>query len=91
MLTLTRKLGESVSVGDARIEIAEIRKGRVRMRFWAPATVPILRGELASQGRESPQSRAALVRVLRVVMAWCAANDVEFGDIQKEAQYESAQ
>lgn len=43
-LTLTRKTGEWIDVGDAvRVEIREVRGNRVMLTVVAPADVPIRR------------------------------------------------
>ena len=47
MLVLGRKSGESVMVGhDIEIRVLEIRGGRVKLGFQAPAYVSISRSEL---------------------------------------------
>ncbi|TXH55518.1 MAG: carbon storage regulator [Desulfurellales bacterium] len=47
MLTVSRKEGERILVGDSIvIEIVEIRGSRVRVRIVAPRSVSILREEL---------------------------------------------
>lgn len=46
-LVLTRMQGEAVEIGDnVTVEVAEIRGGKVRLRFHAPQAVKILRKEL---------------------------------------------
>ena len=88
MLTLTRKVGEGVTMGDARVVVQEIRKNQVRIGFDAPPDVPIIRHELiAEAGIASKASRSAMARVLRAVMAWCAANGVEFSELQEDARH----
>ncbi|MBS0265169.1 MAG: carbon storage regulator [Planctomycetes bacterium] len=50
MLVLTRKLGESVLIGDAiLLRVVELRRSRVRIGIEAPPNVRILRGELPLQ------------------------------------------
>ena len=56
MLVLERKYGQSVylMVGDIRIEVAIVKvgaKGGVKLGFDAPASVKILRRELAERER----------------------------------------
>lgn len=47
MLTLTRRAGESVLVGDnVRVTVYTVRGGQVKLCFEAPIYVKILREEL---------------------------------------------
>ncbi len=47
MLTLTRKVGESIRIGDEiEIVVKEIRRNQVRIGIVAPREVPIYREEL---------------------------------------------
>lgn len=46
-LTLSRKIGESVLMGeDIRVTVTEIRGSHVRLTFDAPASIKILRQEV---------------------------------------------
>jgi carbon storage regulator len=50
MLVLTRKVGETVIVGDnIRITVLEINRNQVRLGFEAPAEVKIYREEIYNQ------------------------------------------
>jgi len=50
MLVLSRKLGESVQVGDGIvIRIVEVRRSRVRIGIEAPPSVRIQREEIVCQ------------------------------------------
>ena len=50
MLVLTRKLGESIQVGDGIvIRIVEVRRSRVRIGIEAPSSIRIQREEIAGQ------------------------------------------
>jgi carbon storage regulator len=50
MLTLTRKVGEQIRIGDGiTIVVKEIRKGQVRLGIEAPGDVPIHREEIAAR------------------------------------------
>jgi carbon storage regulator len=61
MLVLSRKLGESVQVGDGIvIRIVEVRRSRVRIGIEAPPSVRIRREEIAIQ----PGDRAYEVELL---------------------------
>ncbi len=47
MLTLTRKVGESIMIGDdIEIVVKEIRRNQVRIGIVAPREVPIYREEI---------------------------------------------
>ena len=59
MLILTRKLGESVMVGNSvRITVTELSSGVVRLGFDAPADVSIYREEIYIEIAQA--NRAAL-------------------------------
>lgn len=50
MLVLSRKVGESIQIGDnVVVSILEVKGGRVRLSFDAPKDVSILREELVVQ------------------------------------------
>lgn len=54
-LTLTRKAGESVEIGEnVKITVTEVSGGRVRLQILAPGDVPIVRSEIK---RDSPPDR----------------------------------
>ena len=64
MLVLSRKPGEQVVIGDGiTLTVVEVRGGRVRLAFDAPAQVGIRRAELACRPGEpldaDPDSRPA--------------------------------
>lgn len=46
MLVLSRKPGQSIIVGDARLTVRAINQNRVELVFEAPRSVRIVRGEL---------------------------------------------
>lgn len=47
MLVLSRKMGERIVIGDnIEVEVVAIGKGRVKLGFAAPISVPIHRSEL---------------------------------------------
>lgn len=57
MLTLTRKVGESIRIGDdIEIVVKEIRRNQVRIGIVAPREVPIYREEVyeSIQAEEEP-------------------------------------
>ena len=48
MLVLTRKQGETIQIGDSVvIKVISTGRGKVKIGVDAPATVRVLRGELA--------------------------------------------
>lgn len=50
-LTLTRRAGQSIQIGDAEITILKVgRGGNVQIRIVADRTLPILRAELKNKG-----------------------------------------
>ena len=47
ILTLSRKLGESIMIGDSiKIIVIEVRGDKVRLSFDAPKDIPIQRKEI---------------------------------------------
>jgi len=61
MLTLTRKVGESIRIGDeVQIVVKEIRKNQVRIGIVAPRNVKIFREEvyqnIVNENRASAQA-----------------------------------
>ena len=60
MLTLTRKVGESIKIGDnIEIIVKEIRRNQVRIGIVAPQEVPIYREEVyeaIQEQEEQPQA-----------------------------------
>ena len=50
MLVLTRRVGETILVGDdIEIEVLEVRPGIVRLGVRAPKSVRVLRSELVAE------------------------------------------
>lgn len=50
MLILTRKIGESITIGqDIRVKVVSIDQNQVRLGFDAPMDVPIFRDELIAK------------------------------------------
>lgn len=59
MLVLTRKVGETLQIGDdIEIKITEISGDKVRIGIAAPAKYKILRGELIETIAENLQAAA---------------------------------
>jgi carbon storage regulator CsrA len=57
MLVLSRKAGESVSVGEMLVKVVSIGQGRVRLAFEGPRRIPVVRSELP--GLEPCESASA--------------------------------
>lgn len=50
MLILTRKVGESITIGqDIKVKIISVDQGQVKLGFDAPVDVPIFRDELITK------------------------------------------
>ncbi|MCA9774681.1 MAG: carbon storage regulator CsrA [Myxococcales bacterium] len=50
MLVLTRKAGESVSIGDdIKVKVIEIQGGQVRLGISAPPSIPVHREEIVER------------------------------------------
>ena len=56
MLVLSRKADQAIRIGDARIVVTEIDRGRVQLAIDAPPQLRIVREELLDR---PPQDRAA--------------------------------
>jgi len=60
MLVLSRKIGEAIRIGaDVDIVILEVSRGRVRLGFSGPKTVPVRRTELLKPQETSAPVLAA--------------------------------
>ena len=52
MLVLTRKIGETIRIGDVCLKVTSIQGHRVKLGFEGPAEIQILRGELVEEWQE---------------------------------------
>lgn len=60
MLVLTRKVGESIVIGDVVIRVVSFKgQQQVRIGIDAPSDVPIRRGELEERPPEEREPAAA--------------------------------
>ena len=61
MLVLTRKVGESITIGDGSITVSvmEVKGRQVRLGIEAPADTAIHRQEIFEKIREANQAAAA--------------------------------
>jgi len=60
MLILTRKLGETITIGDdIAVTILEIKGGQVKVGVEAPRVIPVHRGEVYRLIREQNQQAVA--------------------------------
>lgn len=46
MLCITRKSGQSVIIGDAKVTVTKLRSGSVRLAIEAPRNVRVIREEI---------------------------------------------
>lgn len=62
MLVLSRKLNETVKIGDdIEVTVVQISRGRVRLAIQAPREVPILRSELSTMSEANRKVDRELV------------------------------
>ena len=74
MLVLSRRVSESVYVGDdIVVTVCEIRKGRVRLGISAPARVHIVRQELLQRTAQADSGQSTLDFALTPLTTACAA------------------
>ena len=63
MLTLTRRVGQTITIGgDIEVTVVSVSGGRVRLGIRAPRELPVHRAELVE--RVSEQNRLALAKVV---------------------------
>lgn len=59
-LVLSRKLGETIMVGEIPVKVIRIAGGTVRLAIDAPRQVKILRGELQTQGLRNEAEKTSV-------------------------------
>ena len=62
MLVLTRKVGESLYIGEARVTVLDVRGDKVRIGIEAPAAVEIAREEIRPMTRHAAIDKRAEAR-----------------------------
>jgi carbon storage regulator len=71
MLVLTRRLGESIRIGDEiSIRVLEIQRGQVRVAIDAPRQIPVHREEIYQQVQEENRKAANAARELDPTELW---------------------
>jgi carbon storage regulator len=59
-LTLSRKSGEWIRIGDVRVDVVKIQGNRVKLAITAPPQVRIVRGEIEKGDNTGRQDRSLL-------------------------------
>jgi carbon storage regulator len=71
MLVLTRRLGESIRIGDdIAVSVVEIQGGQVRLAIDAPREVPVHREEIYEQVRAENRSAVETARDVDPSLLW---------------------
>lgn len=71
MLVLTRRLGESIRIGDdISIRVLDIQRGQVRIAIDAPREIPVHREEIYQQVQEENRKAANAARGLDLAALW---------------------
>jgi len=71
MLVLTRRLGESIRIGDnISIRVLDIQRGQVRVAIDAPREIPVHREEIYQQVQEENRNAAATAQELDAASLW---------------------
>lgn len=82
MLILTRKLNESIIIGDdVVVTIVEIEKGHVRLGVKAPKDIPVHRKEIYERIQEENIKAATSKKteLLRLTKGWNKAKKITKG------------
>jgi carbon storage regulator len=78
MLVLTRKLGESIRIGDdISIRVLEIQRGQVRIAIDAPRKIPVHREEIYQQVQEENRKAAEAAQGLDPAALWRPSREKE--------------
>jgi len=80
MLVLTRKLGETIRIGDeVTVRVLEVHRGQVRLAIDAPRDVPVHREEIWELVRSENQRAAAAADKLDPVRLWRSSREKRRG------------
>ena len=55
MLVLTRGRQESILIGDVRVTVIQVGRGKVRIGIEAPKDTPVMRAELVEDEQDDTQ------------------------------------
>jgi carbon storage regulator len=71
MLVLTRRIGESIRIGDdIVIRVIELQRGQVRLAIEAPRQIPVHREEVYEQVQEENRRAAAAAKGVDPASVW---------------------
>jgi carbon storage regulator len=71
MLVLTRRVGESIRIGDGIIlRVLEVQRGQVRFAIEAPREIPVHREEIYLQVQEENRRAAAAATSVDPTSLW---------------------
>ena len=71
MLVLTRRLGESIRIGDEiSIRVLDIQRGQVRVAIDAPREIPVHREEIYQQVQDENRKAANAARASDAAALW---------------------
>lgn len=56
MLVITRKVGETLRIGEATVHVLRRKSGAMRLGIEAPSHVRIVRGEIIDTEEPAPQT-----------------------------------
>jgi carbon storage regulator len=71
MLVLTRRVGESIRIGDRiTLRVLEVQRGQVRFAIEAPREIPVHREEIYLQVQEENRRAAAAAKGVDPTSLW---------------------
>jgi len=71
VLVLTRKVGETIRIGDdVSISILEVQNGQVRVAIDAPREIPVHREEVYQQVQAENRRAADVARAIDPAAVW---------------------